>query len=212
MEEHMPYEGAGFILQYQKNIILGLRCKKPADFAKDPTQELEYMGGKPEKEDGNNPLKTAHNELMEEIGWNILDSDWHTRVRPIHIFQPFSKKWIWCCLLTINDNEFANLKRAAAGLDDTLIWGNSFQRWTGRPGKVERAIESIYQCPVSEVTRYMNGFKQVPNSGNRMTDAKKYREADKLKVTHLLSGEEHAFPLRAFNTVMWEEHVDKIVQ
>lgn len=210
-EQHKPYEGAGFILKYKDNIVLGLRIKKPADFAKDPTQEVEYMGGKPDKEDGDDPLQTAYAELVEELGGTILDSNWRQHVNPIHIFQPFSKKWIWCLLYQLNDAEFVALKQVAAQLNDTNKWGKSFSHWTGRATPVSRAIESIYLCPLSEVSRYMSGFKKVLSSDNRLNDAKKYREQDKLAATHLLTGENASFPLRAFNAVMWEQHVEKIV-
>jgi hypothetical protein len=49
------YEGAGFLLFYvdkqgkRCDLILGERQKKPEDELKDPTAELEYQGGKPEK-------------------------------------------------------------------------------------------------------------------------------------------------------------------
>jgi hypothetical protein len=193
--------------------VLGLRHKKPADFAKDPTQEVEYMGGKPEKEDGNDPLQTAYAELVEELGSPILASNWRERVCPIHVFQPFSKKWIWCCLLTLTHIEFAALKNAAIQLNNEEKWEDqSFQQWTGRSNSVLRALDAIYLSPVAEISRYMSGFKQMPATKNRLADAKKYREQDKLHVIHLVTGEKSVFPLRAFNAVMWEQHVDKFMQ
>ena len=48
----------------QPNFVLGIRIKKPKDLAKDPTPEVEYMGGKIEAEDGNDPLQTAYKDLL----------------------------------------------------------------------------------------------------------------------------------------------------
>lgn len=39
-EDHMPYEGAGFLLSFNHRAILGQRIKKEKDLAKDPTPEL----------------------------------------------------------------------------------------------------------------------------------------------------------------------------
>lgn len=51
--DFMPYEGAGFLLKYKDNYILGIRNKKPEE--KDQTIEVEYMGGKIEPSDNNDP-------------------------------------------------------------------------------------------------------------------------------------------------------------
>ena len=36
MEGFFPYEGAGFLLFYEDDCIMGIRVKKPEDLAKDP--------------------------------------------------------------------------------------------------------------------------------------------------------------------------------
>src|SRR5271163_349108 len=108
-QEYMPYEGAGFLMYYEDNFVLGTRIKKPEDLVKDPILEIEYMRGKIDPEDNNDPLKTAYNELVEEIGVDILEKDWNTRITPIQTFQSISKKYIWCCLLKLSKKEYSNL-------------------------------------------------------------------------------------------------------
>lgn len=48
-DDHLPYEGAGFILAYESDILLGIRIKKPEDLKKDPTVEIEYMEVNPKQ-------------------------------------------------------------------------------------------------------------------------------------------------------------------
>lgn len=211
MSNHLPYEGAGFILGYQGNIILGVRLKKPEDLAKDPTIEVEYMGGKPEPEDDNNPLQTAHAELIEEVGGIILKDDWLSRIYTIHIFQPFSKKWIWCNLYNLDTTEYSRLERYAGELDSDK-WNKSFKSLTGREGSVRRSLRSIVSTPLHSLTDYISEFSEVASSGNRMKDAKTFRYIHDIPVTDILTGKTNHFPLRAFNTVLFESHVDKIVE
>ncbi len=65
-QTHLPHEGAGFLWTHKGRVILGERIKKPKDLAKDPTLEVEYMGGKVE---GNEtPAQTAEPEGDEELG------------------------------------------------------------------------------------------------------------------------------------------------
>lgn len=133
--EYFPYEGAGFLLSFNDFVILGQRIKKAEDLAKDPVTELEYMGGKIDPQDGNDPYKTASAELAEELGADILEKDWATskRLNIVHMFQPFSKKWIWCFCLDLTPEEFARLREACRQLDD---WPRdklvSFENITGR--------------------------------------------------------------------------------
>lgn len=64
------------------------------------------MGGKIEPEaDQNKPANTARAELIEELGADILDDSWQDRAHVIHVFQPFSQKWIWCFRLELNKTE-----------------------------------------------------------------------------------------------------------
>ena len=119
------FEGAGFLL-FRKStqsdghvtvdFILGERQKKPEDELKEPNEELEYQGGKPEGKE--NPQQTAENELNEEVGCSrdaggnlisVLDKDWHSRAQTLWTFQPITKKWICCFLLQVNDAEYLRL-------------------------------------------------------------------------------------------------------
>jgi hypothetical protein len=77
---------------------------------------------------------------------------------------------------------------------------------------VRKAISAFVRVSADEMNKYIAGFAQSPNSGNRMNDAKAYRNTAKpLNATRLSTGETVAHPLRAFNTVIFEEHV-KIIQ
>jgi len=212
--DHMPYEGAGFLLRFEGNIILGLRRKKPSDFSKDPTPELEYMGGKIEHGDKNDPLLTAYNELVEELGAIVLDTNWRERVSPLCIYQPFTQMWIWCCLIDLNATEFARVTTAANGLE-TDKWDRDqpYASWTGRATvPVRRSLEAVFLCPVESITAFISGFKTVPASKNRLTDAKTYRNQAKLQCTNIVTGVKAEYPLRAFNTVIWENHMERITQ
>jgi hypothetical protein len=210
IDEHFPYEGAGFLMYHEKEFVLGIRVKKPQDVIKDPTVEVEYMGGKLEKEDDNNPLKTAYNELVEEVGNDILDPDWKTRVVPIHTFQKFSKKWIWCCLLRLTKKEYDNILAADKIHHE---WKNAetrdLSKITGRSAPVRKAISSFVTVDAKDLLQYIENFSKVVVTEDRMKDAKTYRE-NKLKITRMSSGEILELPLRAFNTVIFEEHVKKI--
>jgi hypothetical protein len=214
---HMPYEGAGFLLRYNGAPVLGLRRKKEADKAKDATLELEYMGGKVEEADQNDPFRTAYNELAEELGALVLDPDtWRSRAVPLHIFQPFSQKWIWCFLYDLNVEEWKRLRIAAAdlkGATDKWDRAEPYASWTGRaPVPVRQSLDGIYLCDPASMRAYMAGFAAMPASKNRMADAKAYRESAKLSATHLVNGTKVEIPLRAFNTVMWEAHAERICQ
>jgi hypothetical protein len=212
MEEHMPYEGAGFLMHHEGKFILGIRIKKPEDVVKDPTVEVEYMGGKPEKEDTNDPLTTAFNELAEEVGRNVLDADWRQRTVPIHTFQKFSKKWIWCTLLRLTRTEYNRLLVADYEHDN---WNVSETRdlssVTGRTTPARKAVSRFVELEASDLTTYIQNFSEVSASNNRMNDAKTFRNTSPpLKVTSLFSRTTSSHPLRAFNTVIFEEHVRTI--
>ncbi len=213
MEHHMPYEGAGFLMYFAGKFILGIRIKKPEDAAKDPTVEVEYMGGKPEKEDQNDPLKTAFNELVEEVGRDVLEDDWRQRTIPIHTFQKFSKKWIWCTLLKLTQVEYDRLKGADSDHDN---WDVSetldLSSITRRTAPTRKAISRFVEVEASELINYIKNFSIVDTSNNRMNDAKGYRNTfPHLTVTSLFSRAQSSHPLRAFNTVIFEEHVSTIL-
>lgn len=198
-------------------IVLGLRRKKAADAAKDPTPELEYMGGKVEDADLNDPLRTAYAELAEELGALVLDADtWRQRVKPLHIFQPFSKKWIWCLLYDLNDAEFARVREAARDIAlGSYKWDveQPYASWTGRPlTPIRKSLDGIFLCSATSMNAYITGFtRNVPASKNRLTDAKAYREQAKLRAVNIATSDVIELPLCAFNTVLWEQHVERII-
>jgi hypothetical protein len=213
LNNHLPYEGGGFLLTYKGNVILGNRIKKPEDLAKDPIKEVEYFGGKPEPEDNNDPLTTAFNELIEEVGRPILDINWRNRIVPIHIFQPFSNKWIWCSMLEVTDDEFQQLIEADQALDSWSIdEKRDLSKLTGRQASVRKAISKLVIVPVTELCDYITHFSNdVSKSKNRLADAKTYRERATLNVSRISNcNDKMQFPLRAFNTVIFENHVETI--
>ncbi len=213
---HMPYEGAGFLMVYKKSggaalFVLGIREKKPEDAAKDPTVELEYAGGKPDPEDQNDPLQTAYAELVEEFGQDVLDKDWRNRVVPVHTFQKFSKKWIWCSLLFLSDNEYARVCSADRALDS---WDPSEKRdmcaITKRKTPVRKGLKALVAVNAGQMLDYMSKFKGMPVSDNRMNDAKQFRNTHVLNGFRLSTLAPVSHPLRGFNAVIFEEHVDTI--
>ncbi len=212
LDLHMPYEGAGFLLSYDNAFVMGIRIKKPEDVAKDPIVELEYMGGKPEDADNNEPLKTAYNELVEEVGAPFLEADWRSRVTAIHTFQKFSKKWIHCSLLQLIKIEYERLIKLDAIHDEWNVTENrDLSAETGRLTPVRKAIKAFVKVDAEDLSAYIRGFSAVADSGNRMADAKKYRTTAKLlEAIRLSTGEVTDHPLRAFNTVIFEEHVKEI--
>jgi len=214
-KEHMPYEGAGFLLTRDGNVILGERIKKEKDLKKDPTPELEYMGGKVEPTDID-PYDTARCELTEELGQDILSADWVGRAQVIHIFQPFSKKWIWCFRLELNDNEYDRLVSAAHALK---AWPNAemrdFSKLTGRAEPARKALRRLVTVPNVDLVEYCTLFNRMDtqNDGNRMKDAKDFRAQCNLGGVDLLDQHtEVKMPLRAFNTVMFAQHTHALAQ
>lgn len=223
------YEGAGVLLYYvdkknrRCNLILGERQKKPEDVAKDPTKELEYFGGKPEK--GETPAQTAFNELIEEVGANVLDVSWESRAKVLHTFQPISKKWIWCYLLQVNDAEMACLKIQDVALTE---WGEKekrdFSALTNRAELARKALKGLYLASYESVLEYLSGFSKIIATGNRMKDAKEYGKTAIKFVAHRLNIPEDStegstevqttleYPLRGFNLVIFEQHVSTITQ
>lgn len=210
--DHMPYEGAGFLLSYQGNLILGSRIKKEKDLVADPTPELEYMGGKVEVADFNDPYRTAHSELIEELGQDILEAGWRDRAQVIHIYQPFSKHWIWCFRLELTPTEHQRLLEAATNL---AAWDKSetrnFSAVTGRSVATRKALEVIVQVDRAELVSYIERFHASPASENRMKDAKAFRAQAQLQGHSVIDAQQIvAMPLRAFNAVMFENHISKI--
>jgi hypothetical protein len=207
----IQYEGAGFLLTYVGFAILGIRIKKAEDVAKDPTVEFEYFGGKPEPEDGGDYLQTAFSELAEEIGQQILDPSWKDRITPIHTFQPFSQKWICCQLLELNAAEYQRLVEADRAL---ALWPADEHRdlhtITSRRAPVRKSIAKLVSVPLATLGDYIARFAEVPKSKNRMADAKAYR-VNTIRCARLSNSDDTAeHPLRAFNTVIFEDHAAAI--
>lgn len=205
---HMPYEGAGFLLTRVGHVVLGKRIKKESDLLKDSTIEVEYMGGKAEPEyDQNDPHRTARAELAEELGGDILQSDWKERAKVEHIFQPFSKKWIWCFRLELTLKEYhALLKQNTILRDWPQDEERNFKALTGRDSSCRKALDGIYFCSVHIFHWYLKTFHQTPttNSGNRMKDAKEFGKTHSLAVWNPAEERMETYPLRGFNTVMFE--------
>lgn len=209
----MPYEGAGFLLQVliagEAYYILGLRIKKEADLKKDAALEIEYFGGKPEPADDDDPHKTALAELIEELGGNPLDSNWPERVEPINVFQPFSKKWIRCLKLVINDKEFERVKKLLLDLrawkDDEM---RDFYTLTNRSAYARKAIADIGLVPSKELVAYSSACTKFSASfENKMEGAKLFRDVASLPFRSLTTKELRHLPLRAFNAVVFAEYL-----
>ena len=216
-ENNMPYEGAGFLLSFKDQAILGKRIKKEKDLLSDPTAELEYMGGRIEEvADKNAPSNTAHAELIEELGADILDADWKDRAKIIHIFQPFSKKSIWCFRLELNQAEYDRLIVAAQNLATWPVTETrDFSKLTGRSEPARKALARLALVPLANLANYVESFANFPtqNGGNRMKDAKDFRVGHRLSGVDLLDTDikvEHA--LRGFNTLMFVNHISELLK
>lgn len=205
------YEGAGFILTHRENIVFGLRIKKPEDIAKDPVIELEYMGGKPDKEDNNDPVKTAVNELTEEAGGKFLDDNFADRLSSVPIFQPFSKKWIRCFTLEINDNEYNKLRGLLINLrswDEKTT--KDMKDLTGRSTPVRKGIADFYIVKKQEFVECVKEFKRLyPNAG--LKEAKEFRFQKQVPAVSLTTAEMRFLAIRAFNMIIFAQHMEKFV-
>lgn len=211
------YEGAGMLLTHKGAVLFGIRIKTEKDRAKDPTEELEYMGGKPEAEDGGDPSTTAHAELIEEVGGNPLAANWRSRARILHIWQPFSKKWIWCHLLELTDHEFARLRAC----DEALTgWPaderRSFTAETGRSAPVRKSLARIVQMPGQQLVDVATAFAQFDTTNpNRMAAAKAFAKQHPCSASPVCGGpatDHTSRPIRAFNLVIFHEHAHTIAQ
>lgn len=215
--EKNQYEGAGFTLVYGNNFILGCRLKKNKD--DDKTSEVEYMSGKIDVDDNNDPYKTSYSELVEGTGGEFLDNDWMNRIETIYCYQPFTNKWIWNNLLRINDNEFKKLKELDKKLDN---WkpgednGISFESITGRKTPTSKTIECLCFAPIKDVIEYIDGFKAFHIDGydNRMKEAKQYGLDDtRLFVCKRISAEKGDESskikrrIRGYNVVLFEKNM-----
>lgn len=204
------FEGAGFTFIYKDNVILVTRLKKEKDLAKDPTKEVEYIGGKVEEDE--TPIDTAFAELVEELGGNPLEDDWSERAVPITTWQPFSQKWIWNYLLILTDTEYEKLQTLDVALDN---WDSEelkdFRTITGRSEASRKAVEAICVVDKNEFLEYVRNFENYGSKENRMKDAKAYGndENTRLFTVHRVSDSTQTFTrrLRGFNLVIIEQHL-----
>jgi hypothetical protein len=200
------YEGAGFLLKYKGNIILAERIN-----VKNPNvMEFEYMGGKREKTDAD-AYKTARAELFEELGCpNIDTTTWRNRCTVVEVFQPFSKKWIICHVLELNDAEYEIIKQANIELQS---WPDDEERhfgeWTERLAASRKAVRALYLVPEKSFYNYLSGFANFPKTDNRMNDAKEYGKHNSLDGYCMITGQIKSLPLRGFNTVLFENRFNQ---
>lgn len=185
----------------------------PEDEKKDPVPEVEFMAGVPNEEDKNDPFQTGFAKFTEELGGPVLDADWRSRVTPIHTFQPFHKKWIWCLLVRLTKAEYEKIVEIDKSHD---TWSADVTRdlssITGRSTPVKKVMSGFVEVPKEELVKYITGFTKVPKSENRMSDAKAYRTTETMSFTRLSTGEEGQRSLRSYNAVVIEDHVDMISQ
>lgn len=197
------YEGAGFLLKYRGHVILAERIN-----AKNPSvAEFEYMGGKREKGIDKDDYATAVAELIEELGGPQFDTlTWRDRCKTVEVFQPFTKKWIICRVLELNDAEFEIVKDANLRLqswpEDEM---RDYSQMTGRSAPVRKAVRALYLVPEKKFYAYFQMFAKYPRSDNRMNDAKEFGKTNQLDGYCMITGAIKTLPLRGFNTVLFEK-------
>lgn len=204
-ETYMPYEGAGFLLTYMGNVILGQRIGKETQ---KPTGEYEYMGGKPDPEDHNSPYLTANAELVEEVGGTFLRPGWSDRAELIHIFQPVSQKWIWCFKLELDADEFRSLRQLAIELDSWPIdETRDLSTLTNRKTPVRKALEGFGQFPIDELIGNAEKFSKLTYwlKDKSMKIAKQFSADNHLHGIDIITGDPVSGPLRAFNYLVLTE-------
>ena len=176
------------------------------------------MGGKIEEEDNNDPLTTAYNELVEEVGDVILNDTWRERVTSIKTFQDASQKWIWCNLLELTTDEYQKLKLFDSVHDQ---WENSKERdftsITNRSELSRKAVLGLVEVDSKDIVKYIREFSYIPSPSNSMSFcdrskvAKDYRKGNVLYAHRLFNHQdEYQLSLRAFNTVIFEQHFETI--
>ena len=82
-----------------------------------------------------------------------------------------------------------------------------FKSITNRDAPARKALERLVYVPLDNLVAYISEFSKFKgqNDGNRMKDAKDFRKDHKLKGTDMLNILKVVeFPLRGFNTVMFE--------
>lgn len=203
--EKLDFEGAGFTLTYKDSVIFVTRNNPKAG----AQPVLESVGGKVE---GNEtPAQTAFAELVEEIGADILDSDWEIRANTSTTLQPFSKKWIWDFVLELTDIEYGKLVAADKALDDWAIEDKkSFKHITGREEEARKAIGEICAVDKKDLIALVTKFSKIEPSTNRMKDAQAFGIEHQLTVRRLTTGKEYTRALRGVKLVILEQHLDQI--
>ena len=197
------YQGAGVLMSYEDDIILGIRLDKDGK----ETGEIEYIGGW--KEDGEIPSQTAFNELVEESGQVILDADWHDRATALYTFV---QMWIWCFHVPLTDQEYAHVVQAHKELKK---WDphttRSFKDITGRDEPARKGIAGFVSVPKKTFVNLVTEFHRMPPTKNRMTDAKKFGQDNRLLVKAVDGvSMPSTYALRGFNAVIFETHSEKI--
>lgn len=92
----------------------------------------------------------------------------------------------------------------------TLIRWNAaemrdFTALTGRTEKSRKALSELVIVPEKAFKEFIRDFSaNCPRSNNRMADAKGFQKT--LLVSPLQGGPSRSIRLRAFNTVIFEEH------
>lgn len=206
----IPFNGAGVLLVYEDQFIIGLRLKSPSVLAKDPTEELDFMGGRKEDADQEDPHVTAERELAEECGRKILEIDWRKRSTKLW-FQGNYVTGTWCFLVTLTKNEYDNL--VAADLEHDNWKDNEPRIPSGMVKPVKKEISGFVKVPIVDLLNYVKKFTAtVKSSGNREFDAKGFRVNNKLKAIRIGTGQVYERALRAFNTALVEEHYDLVTQ
>lgn len=195
------FEGAGFLFTHKDDVVVVTRINPDPD----AVLEFEYVGGKVEGDE--TPDQTAFAEHVEELGMNVIDKDWIARAEPLHTFQPFSKKWIWCYRLELNHDEFERLCQADQKL---ASWPSDekrcFGHLTGRSELARKAVGGVCVVKWKDLDVYVRTFAQIPADKNRMKQAKQYAKDNKLVGHSIMQDKSYIRGMRGFNLVVMEKH------
>jgi hypothetical protein len=114
------FEGAGILPIYKDRadgkwkVIFQVRLPSEADKAKPDTYtSLEYGGGWQCDVDNGIPFKTAVREFFEEAGYPVVVDNIVTRLVPLYVLQPISKKMICSHGIILTDEEVARFYTAS---------------------------------------------------------------------------------------------------
>ena len=154
----------------------------------------------------------SSNELTEEIGCFVLDDDWKSRSIPLHTLQKRSGKWMWCFVIKLTKTEYDRIVKEDANHDSWLVSDlRDLSNITTRVKPVRKEMSAFVSVDAFEMIKYIRNFSKVLRSENREADAKLYR-VNTLNAKRLSTNELVERPMRAFNTVIFEEHLDNIIR